>query len=195
VVAEGAHFYNHRMDAAWMYYIWALLLVSACAVGWLLSLVALPGNWVVLGLAAVFAWLFPENETGSGMTWLTIGALAVLAVIGEIVEFAAGAAGAAKQGASRRGVALSIVGAMVGSIAGLAIGTPIPILGSFVMALLGGAAGAYAGAYLGEAWKGRPEEDRTAAGRGAFAGRIWGTVGKLVVGVIMLAIVVWDAFL
>ena len=183
------------MDAEWVYYIWALLLVAACAVGWLLSLVALPGNWVVLGLAAVFAWLFPENESGRGMTWLTVGALAVLAVIGEIVEFAAGEAGAAKQGASRRGVALSIVGAMVGSIAGLAIGTPIPVLGSFVMALLGGAAGAFAGAYLGEAWKGRPEDERMAAGRGAFAGRIWGTIGKLVVGVIMLAIVAWDAFL
>jgi uncharacterized protein YqgC (DUF456 family) len=195
VVLVGGHFYNHRMDAAWIYYVWALLLVAACAVGWLLSLVALPGNWVVLGLAAIFAWLFPENETGHGMTWLTVGALAVLAVIGEIVEFAAGAAGAAKQGASRRGVALSIIGAMGGSIAGLAIGTPIPILGSFVMALLGGAAGAFAGAYLGEAWKGRPEDERRAAGRGAFAGRIWGTVGKLAVGVIMLAIVAWDAFL
>jgi hypothetical protein len=34
-----------------------------------------------------------------------------------------------------------------------------------------------------------------AAGRGAFAGRIWGTVGKLVVGMIMLVIVAWDALL
>jgi uncharacterized protein YqgC (DUF456 family) len=195
VVAAGVHFYNHRMEAEWIYYIWALLLMAACAVGWLLSLVALPGNWVVLGLAALFTWLFPEDEAGRGMTWLTVGGLAVLAVIGEIVEFAAGAAGAAKQGASRRGVALSIVGAIAGSIAGLAIGTPIPILGSFVMALLGGAGGAFAGAYLGEAWKGRPEDERIAAGRGAFAGRIWGTVGKLAVGVIMLAIVAWDAFL
>jgi uncharacterized protein YqgC (DUF456 family) len=194
VVAARLQFYNHRMDAAWLYYVWALLLVAACAIGWLLSLVALPGNWVVLGLAVVFAWLFPENETGRGMTWATVGGLAVLAVIGEIVEFAAGAAGAAKHGASRRGVALSLIGAIVGSIAGLAIGTPIPILGSFVMALLGGAAGAFAGAYMGETWKGRPEEERMAVGRGAFAGRIWGTVGKLVVGVIMLAIVAWDAF-
>jgi hypothetical protein len=67
-------------------------------------------------------------------------------------------------------------------------------LGSFVLALLGGAVGAFAGAYLGEAWKGRPEEARLAAGRGAFAGRIWGTVGKLAVGAIMVAIVAWDAF-
>jgi uncharacterized protein len=63
-----------------------------------------------------------------------------------------------------------------------------------VMALLGGAAGAFFGAYLGEAWKGRAHEHRVAAGRGAFSGRIWGTVGKLAVGAAMLVIVAWDAF-
>jgi hypothetical protein len=62
------------------------------------------------------------------------------------------------------------------------------------MALVGGAAGAFFGAYLGEAWKGRPHDARVAAGRGAFTGRIWGTVGKLAVGAIMLVIVAWDAF-
>jgi len=181
------------MDGEWLYYLWALLLVAAGVFAWLLSLVALPGNWIVLGLAALFTWLFPE-EAGRGMTWTTVGVLAVLAVVGELVEFGAGAAGAAKQGASRRGVALSILGAIVGSFTGLAIGAPILILGPFVMALLGGAAGAFAGAYVGEAWKGRTEEARIAAGRGAFAGRIWGTVGKLAVGAIMLAILTWDAF-
>ena len=182
------------MDADWAYYVWALLLVLASIVSWLLSLVALPGNWIVLGLAMLFTWAFPEKPNEPGMTWTAVVVLAALAAVGEAVEFGAGAAGAAKQGASRRGVALSIVGAMVGSIIGLAIGTPIPILGSFLMALLGGAAGAFAGAYLGEAWKGRPEDQRIAAGRGAFAGRIWGTVGKLAVGTIMLAILAWDAF-
>jgi hypothetical protein len=86
-----------------------------------------------------------------------------------------------------------MVGAVIGSILGMGVGTPIPILGPFVMALLGGAAGAFFGAYLGEAWIGRPHEARVAAGRGAFTGRIWGTVGKLAVGGIMLVIVAWDA--
>jgi hypothetical protein len=83
---------------------------------------------------------------------------------------------------------------MFGSIGGLTLGAPVPVLGSFVLAVLGGAGGAFAGAYLGEAWKGRSEEERRAAGRGAFAGRLWGTVGKLAVGAVMLAIVAWDAF-
>jgi hypothetical protein len=177
----------------WAYYLWALLLVAGCAVAWLLNLVALPGNWIVLGGAALFAWLLPENG-GRGVTWTAVAVLFGLAILGEVIEFAAGAAGAAKQGASRRAIALSMVGAILGSIAGLAIGAPVLIIGSFIMALLGGAVGAFAGAYLGETWKGRGEPERTAAGRGAFFGRIWGTVGKLAVGAVMLAIVAFDVF-
>ena len=177
---------------AWLYYIWAIALVFACGLAWLTTLVALPGNWLIVGCSALFAWLVPYDSS-RGITWTTVAVLAGLAVLGEIVEFSAGAAGAAKQGASKRGVALAMVGALVGSVVGIGIGLPIPFLGPFVMALLGGAAGAFFGAYLGEAWKGQPHEARVAVGRGAFTGRIWGTVGKLAVGAVMLAIVAWDA--
>jgi uncharacterized protein YqgC (DUF456 family) len=181
------------MDVDWVYYLWALLLVAGSILAWLLNLVALPGNWIVVGLAALFAWLLPV-QAEQGMSWTTVVVLLGLAVLGEVIEFVAGAAGAAKQGASRRAIALSIVGAVMGSLVGLGIGTSIPIIGSLVMAVLGGAAGAFAGAYVGEVWKGRAEQERMAAGRGAFFGRIWGTVGKLAVGAVMLAIVAWDAF-
>jgi hypothetical protein len=177
----------------WLYYIWAIALVFACGLAWLATLVALPGNWLIVGCSALFAWLLPQDST-RGITWTAVAVLAGLAVLGEVVEFAAGAAGAAKQGASKRGVVLSMFGALVGSILGIGIGLPIPVLGSFVMALVGGAAGAFFGAYLGEAWKGQPHEARVAVGRGAFTGRIWGTVGKLAVGAAMLAIVAWEAF-
>lgn len=178
---------------AWLYYIWAIALVAACGLAWLTTLVALPGNWLIVGFSALFAWLL-SPESGRGITWTTVAVLTGLAVLGEVVEFAAGAAGAAKQGASKRGVALAMFGALVGSIVGIAVGSPVPVLGQFVMALLGGAAGAFFGAYLGEAWKGQPHDSRMAVGRGAFTGRIWGTVGKLTVGAVMLAIVAWDAF-
>jgi uncharacterized protein YqgC (DUF456 family) len=179
----------------WGYYLYASLLVIGCAVAWLLNLVALPGNWIIVGGAALFAWLLPV-EVGRGVSWKLVVVLAVLALVGELIEFAAGAAGAAKKGASRRAVVLSMVGAIVGSVAGVIAGAPIPIpiIGPLVTAILGGAAGAFGGAYLGEAWKGRDEQARTAAGRGAFFGRIWGTVGKFAVGAVMLAVVAWDAF-
>jgi len=180
------------MDS-WIYYFWATLLLLACGLAWLTTLFSVPGNWLIAGFAALFAWLLPAKESG-GIGWVTVFVLLGLALVGEVIEFAASAAGAAKQSASKRGVALSMIGAVVGSILGLMVGLPIPILGSFIMAVLGAAAGAFAGAYLGEAWKGRGHEERIAVGRGAFTGRIWGTVGKLAVGAVMLVVVAWDAF-
>lgn len=180
------------MMSAWFYYPAAALLLVIGAAAWLLTLVTLPGNWLVVAAAAVFAWLIPE-QAGQGISWTTVGVLLVLAVIGEIIEFASGAIGTARQGASRRAVALSLVGAFVGSLAGLAVGVPIPVVGPLLMAVVGGAAGAYVGAYLGEWWMGRSGSARMAAGQGAFAGRIWGTVGKLAAGAVMLAILVFDA--
>jgi uncharacterized protein YqgC (DUF456 family) len=186
--------WNIDIDPVWVYYPSAAVLIALCLVAWLTTLVTAPGNWIVVGLVAVFAWLFPEADD-RGISWTTVAVLAVVAVLGEVFEFGAGAAGAAKKGASRRSVGLSILGAAVGSILGLAAGAPGLIVGSFVMAVLGGAAGAFAGAYLGETWKGRSEAERVAAGKGAFVGRLWGTVGKLAAGAVMLAIVAWDALL
>lgn len=181
------------IDPAWVYYPSALLFVALCVVAWFTSVFTLPGNWFVVALAAGFAWLFPE-EAGRGIGWITVGAAAVFALLGEVFEFAAGAAGAAKQGASKRAMALSLVGAVVGSIVGVMVGTPVPIIGSFVMALLGGAGGAFAGAYLGEMWKGREEDARLAAGQGAFVGKIWGTLGKLACGAVSIAVLTVDTF-
>src|SRR3989304_1882518 len=185
--------FSWHIDPVWVYYPSAVLLVLVCVAAWLTTLLTLPGNWAVGVLAAGFAWLFPA-EAGRGITWTTVIIAAVLGGAGEAIEFAAGAAGAAKQGASRRAIALSLVGAMFGSLGGLLVGTPIPVVGSFVMAVLGGATGAFAGAYLGGMWKGRSAADRRAAGHGAFTGRIWGTLGKLAAGAVLVALVTIDAF-
>src|SRR5689334_15648418 len=107
---------------AWLYYLWAILFIAACGLAWFTTLFSLPGNWLIVGCAALFAWLLLPDARG--ITWTTVAVLVGLAVLGEVVEFAAGAAGAAKQGASKRGVALAMVGALVGSVAGVAIGLP-----------------------------------------------------------------------
>jgi hypothetical protein len=181
------------MAVVTLYYLAAMVLVALCCLAWLSTLIALPGNWIVVGLAAIFAWWYPV-ELGRGIAWQTVGIAAVLAVIGETIEFSAGAAGAAKHGASRRAVALSLVGAMLGGFAGFFVGVPIPVLGPLIVSVLGGAAGAFIGAYIGETWKGRTEAEKLAAGHGAFMGRIWGTLGKLAVGAAIVALVAIDAF-
>jgi uncharacterized protein len=176
----------------WLYYTLALLLVAGGGLCWLSNLFSLPGNWVLLGMVALFVFLVPETS-GRGLSWTTVGILAGLAVIGEIIEFVAGAAGAAKQGASRRAILFSLIGGMAGSIAGAMAGLPVPIIGSMIAALLGGAGGAFAGAYIGEQWAERPHDASVAVAKGAFKGRLWGTVAKFAVGAAMLGVVTVDA--
>jgi uncharacterized protein len=185
--------FSWHIDPAWVYYPAAVVFVLLCIAAWLTTLLTLPGNWIVVALAAGFAWLF-SADAGYGIEWRTVVIAAVLAGFGELIEFGAGAAGAAKQGASRRAVGLSLVGAMVGSVGGLFVGVPIPIVGPLIVAVLGGAVGAFVGAYIGETWKGRTEDERIAAGRGAFVGKLWGTLGKLTVGAVIVAVVAVDAF-
>ena len=86
------------MAEASLYYLAAIFLVILCGLAWLSTLLTLPGNWFVVGLAALFAWWFPA-EAGHGIAWQTVGIAAALAAVGEAIEFAAGAAGAAKHGA------------------------------------------------------------------------------------------------
>jgi uncharacterized protein YqgC (DUF456 family) len=126
--------------------------------------------------------------------WTVVGVVAGLAVLGEIVEFLAGMAGAAKVGASRRASGLALLGSIVGGFAGLFVGLPIPVAGPAVGAVLFSGLGAFAGAWVGEAWKGRSPELRAAAGRGAFIGTILGTMAKVVIGLVITATVALSLF-
>jgi uncharacterized protein YqgC (DUF456 family) len=52
--------------------------------------------------------------------------------------------------------------------------------------------GAFIGAYLGETWVKRAQGQRLEVAKGAFLGRIWGTVGKLAIGAVMLGVTAVD---
>jgi uncharacterized protein YqgC (DUF456 family) len=182
------------MGAFW-YHFWAVVLVVLNFCALLANVFTLPGNWIIVACTVLFA-LFVRGSEGSGLNWWCVGVVIGLAVLGEVVEFAAGAAGAAKSGGSRRGMVLSVVGAMGGSIAGAILGTmiPVPLIGILIGAVLGGAVGAIGGAYTGEYWKGKNERERLAVGTAAMIGRVLGTVGKLGFGAIMVVITAIDAF-
>ena len=151
-----------------------VLLLLAAVACWLTNALALPGNWMIVGLAGLFAWLLPPGDTGRGFGWPTVAGLAGIATVGELLEFAAGAAGAAKHGSSRRAMLLAMVGAMVGSIAGAVVGIPVPVVGPLIAAVGGGAAGAFGGAYLGETLE-RQNPRRTGCRqpRGAVGPAVW----------------------
>lgn len=176
------------MNPTLFYYLWLVLLVVAMSAAWLTTLFALPGNWLVLGFAAVFAVFLPA-EGAHGLRWSAVAVAAVVAVLGEFIELAAGAAGARKAGASRQAALLALVGTVVGSILGATLSIPIPIIGPIIGALGGGALGAFGGAFLGETAVGRDVPQSVAAGKGAFMGRLVGAAGKLAIGALMIVVI------
>ena len=171
-----------------MQYLWAVLLGITTLVNWGLNVIGIPGNWITVGVAILYAALL-SSDSRVALGWPAVGALVALAILGEIVEFVAGAAGAKKAGGSKRGAVLALIGALAGGILGIFVGIPIPVIGPIVSAILFSAAGALGGAMLGESWKGRTWEESWGVGKAAFWGRILGTLGKIVVGSIMVAVV------
>lgn len=168
--------------------LWAILLIVALAVCWVLTLVGAPGNWLMVAAVALYAWLLPE-QSPQDVSWPVVAALVVLASLGEVIELLAGAVGAAKVGGSRRGAVLALAGSLIGGIAGILLATPIPVVGQAAAALLLAAAGALAGAMLGELSAGRSMHQSWRIGRAAFWGRLLGTLAKSVVASVMLALV------
>lgn len=163
-----------------MIYVYVTGLTVLNVIFWVAVLFNLPGTWLMVLLAALIEWWQPDEFLYS---WPVLYVAAGLALWGEILEFALGAKGARRAGGSKRGAVLAIVGGIVGAV----IGTPLaPILGT----LIGACAGAFAGSLLGDLWAGRPIGHSIDAGKGAAAGRLWGTIAKMAVGgaiVVLLA--------
>jgi uncharacterized protein len=165
--------------------LFALLLIAVLLAGWALTLLSLPGNWLMVAATAVYAWFAPAV-----IGWKVVAAILVLAALGEVVELLSGAAGTARAGGSRRGAALALAGSVAGAIVGLLVGLPIPLAGSLVAALLFAGLGAMAGAMLGEVWAGRDLAASWRIGAAAFRGRLLGAAAKMLVGGLIVAIVI-----
>jgi len=164
-----------------------ILFVLALAGGWWMNLLGLPGNWIIVGIAAATAWLAPEHFRLS-MSPTIVYVLVGLALLGEGVEFLAGALGVKRAGGSRRGAIYSLGGGLAGGIVGMFVGLPIPIIGSAIAAVLCASLGAMAGAVIGENSIGRETGHSLQIGKAAFWGRLFGTLGKTAVGAIMVVI-------
>jgi hypothetical protein len=63
------------------------------------------------------------------------------------------------------------------------------VLGPIVGAVLFAGLGALAGAVLGERWKGRDLEESLRVGEAAFWSRLLGTLGKSLIGAVMVVLV------
>ena len=85
---------------------------------------------------------------------------------------------------------MALVGSVVGSILGVLVGLPVPVIGSLLAALLFAALGATVGAIVGEIQAGQSFAQGWHIAKGAFWGRLAGTLGKLLIGAGMIAVVI-----
>lgn len=152
-----------------------------------LQVASLPGNWLILATVAAARWLRgPESLYGAP----ALVTLLSLAITGELLELLAGAAGARSAGGSLWGSAGALLLGGAGGIAGTFL-IPVPLVGS----IFGAAAGSAVGAVLGEKLAGRDLDPALASGRGAFFGRLAGTVLKIFVAVALGIVVAFATFL
>lgn len=179
----------------WVYYLCGVLLLLGNLSAWVGTLFMLPGNWIIVALAAVSAYYLPEQgESGLGFGWTFVAVLGGLALLGEFLEFFGSASTAKQHGASKRSMGLSILFGMLGAALGGILGSPLALVGGIALILVGAAVGAFVGTYLGEMWKGRTGKERWAISRAALFGRLYGTAGKLIVGMAMVCLSAMASF-
>jgi uncharacterized protein YqgC (DUF456 family) len=165
-------------------WVWYILTFFVLVAGLFINLLGLPGLWLMLAVAGVYAFMTDLLFLG----WKSLAALFILAVGAEIVEFVAGAAGAKTAGGSKRGMVGAIVGGLIGGVLGTFI--PVPIVGT----LVGLVVGAFVGAAGVEYMVRKDVEHSMRVGIGAAKGRFWGTVFKSAFGIAMLILAMITGF-
>jgi uncharacterized protein YqgC (DUF456 family) len=165
----------------------AILISLLCGLCIVVTLVGLPGTWIMLAGALIGQWFIPDLYT-----WWTLGAAGLLCIGAEIAETLSGAAGAAASGASKR----AAVGAIIGGIAGAIIGTIVLAFLPLIGTIIGGAIGAGATAMVLElsiAREVRASSSVFAVGKGAAIGRLLATVIKTVFAVAVAIVLIIGA--
>ena len=104
----------------WMWLLAGVLVLAGVAGS---VLPALPGVPLVFAGLAIAAWA----EDFQKVTWLTLTILGVLTLLSFVIDLAATAMGAKRVGATR----LAIIGAALGTFAGVFLGLPGLLIGPF----------------------------------------------------------------
>ena len=142
----------------------------------LLVLVGLAGSVLpaLPGVPLVFTGLFIAAWAGefARVSWPTLLLLGLLTLLSFVIDFAATALGAKRVGATR----LAIIGALLGTLAGVFLGLPGLIIGPFL------------GAVIGELLSHGQVQQATRAGLATWMGLLFGTLAKLALVFTMLGV-------
>lgn len=158
--------------------LFSILLTLVCVVMLSTHALSLPANWGLLIVFVLRAWGLDALADSTG---LLIG-LGVAAAVGEGIEFLSQSYGTRRYGGTSHGA----WGAFFGALAGGILGAPV---GFGLGAIPGALAGAYLGALGVEVYiKNRTWAEGARAAKGAFYGKVLGTVLKFGIGVYMLSL-------
>lgn len=133
----------------------------------------LPGTWIMLGVVAVGAL---AGEVGA----ITLAGLGLLVAAAEAAEFLLVKAASDRHGGSPA----AFWGAVAGGLAGVAVGAPVPVVGS----LLAGVTGTFVGAFAVALWRTRAARAAARVGWGAVLGRAAAAAVKTAAGVVLLVV-------
>lgn len=126
------------MDTVWN--LLALIILFGCAIGGvLLTIVRLPGPWLIVAGAATYGWWSGWPR----VTLSLVAALAGIAVVAEVIETALTVFAVKRSGASGRAAWGGVIGGFLGM---LVLAIPVPVIGVLIGAVLG----CFAGAALAE---------------------------------------------
>lgn len=141
-----------------------------------LVLVGLAGSVLpaLPGVPLVFTGLFIAAWAGefARVSWPTLLLLGLLTLLSFVIDFTATALGAKRVGATR----LAIIGALLGTLAGVFLGLPGLIIGPFL------------GAVIGELLSHGQVQQATRAGLATWMGLLFGTLAKLALVFTMLGV-------
>lgn len=160
-----------------MYILMLIFLIPLNFLFLLLNFLALPGNWLIVVSAFLYAWMYNEQQIFSKFT---LAFILILAILGEIIEFFAGAGGARKAGSSWFGSIGALIGTFIGAIMGTVF-IPVVFIGTLAGASLGAALGAWSIEFL----LGHPIEEVRKRGFGAGLGVLVGTTTKFLLGFVI----------
>jgi len=148
---------------------WWLAAVIVMAVGLIGTVLPIiPGTTIILAAAVVHRLMVGAEK---GIAWWGIAGLVVLMLLSYGLDFASSYFGAKYFGASRWGVAGAVIGGILGIFTGFVTLLVLPI----------------AGAIIGEVIAGKRLVSAGKAGWGTLLGTIAGMVGKLALGLAMVA--------
>ncbi|MEJ7746930.1 MAG: DUF456 domain-containing protein [Luteimonas sp.] len=165
------------MDSTTLYYVIAAVLAVIGLLGTVLP--ALPGLPLIFGGMLLAAWAGDFQKIGIPM----LVVLGVLTLLSLAIDFFATMVGAKRVGASRK----AIIGAVLGTFAGLFFG-PVGLF-----------AGPFIGALAGELLHGRNLDQKglgqaTKVGLGTWVGIVFGVVLKLTLAFAMIGLFAWAWF-